>query len=109
LSNDCHPKKKNNNNKAKLRPALYVRTNAGKKTITPKLFRSQIGVGLRKFGGLGRPAGLGGDRCRRNSSKPKSQIKYLYIDKIFPPVPQGYRNESDRKFDQGHVFLTNLS
>jgi hypothetical protein len=31
LSNDCHPKKKkNNNNKAKLRPALYVRTNAGK-------------------------------------------------------------------------------
>jgi hypothetical protein len=32
LSNDCDPKKKNNNNnnKAKLRPALYVRTNAGK-------------------------------------------------------------------------------
>jgi hypothetical protein len=36
LSNDCDPKKKNNNNnnnKAKLRPALYVRTNAGKKSI----------------------------------------------------------------------------
>jgi hypothetical protein len=29
LSNDCDPKN-NNNNKAKLRPALYVRTNAGK-------------------------------------------------------------------------------
>jgi hypothetical protein len=37
LSNDCDPKKKkkknnnnNKNNKAKLRPALYVRTKAGK-------------------------------------------------------------------------------
>jgi hypothetical protein len=44
LSNDCDPKKNNNNNnnnKAKLRPALYVRTNAGKKyeNFPPSLYR----------------------------------------------------------------------
>jgi hypothetical protein len=30
----CMNKKKKNNNKAKLRPALYVRTNAGKNVVT---------------------------------------------------------------------------
>jgi hypothetical protein len=40
------PKKKNNNNKAKLRPALYVRTNAGKKISSLN--------GMSSFGDLGR-------------------------------------------------------